>query len=777
MRTVLNEVDCTLHDDQATGKKTLTRSAGVMLAASLILTPMSMLMPTAASAHESAVEAARVATSDLAVTEKPLEQISAPESYLENTQADAASVLEAELQLQPISAEVESATQTREDVSLARALVSSPTAILGVTFPLNNVDEDVTISYRTRLGQQWSEWKDMELADGASAPGYAESVTLGTEPVPLTDTEEVEVAVRTADGDSLPGAHLTVIEPELSVEELSEAQIDAHGQQAVEAVESLVDDKVNKLPSEQTSSAPSQPSEEQESVETHTPAEEAEAAASREVYGGGVVGSQGTSGVVGLFRAVGPTADGRSYVTDMPGLTVTTRKGWGADEKVMDWKPEKVTFKGAVVHHTAGSNNYTKAQVPGIVQGIYRYHAVTLGWGDVGYHLLVDKFGGVWEGRAGGLTNSVEGGHAFGANTTTFGISVLGDYMTVKPSDEAIDAVAKAVAWKLKVHKITNLDATFTTKGKQWGKSSIQLPVVSAHRHVGGTTCPGDAFMTRWDELQEKVKSYSEDLRKDHAHANSAPAQTEKQKRAFWKPTVGIGQGWNSGRVVSAGAFSGPGRTDAILIDREGKMWLYPGVDDGRFIFGRKQIGHGWQGLDQISAGVDFDGDSYPDIIARQKSTAKLLLYSGNGRGGFKSSRQIGHGWDGFKSIFVLPDVYHGHPVVYGVHPNGLMRAYPTDGRGTFVSMIQIGSGWAVMRDMNAIGDLTSNGHADMVVVDDAGRLWLYEGKGDATFGQRHQIGHGWDGLRPILRSPRAGSLWAVQRNGLFLRYTLESFR
>lgn len=755
--------------------RSMFKPVGMTLAVSVLLAPMSVMMPSApASAHESAVEGARVATRDLAVTEKNLEQISAPEEYLSGEETRASALISGDADAALTQTESGTKDGSREEVSLARALVSSPTAILGVTFPLNNVDETVTISYRTRLGEDWTDWAQMELADAGSAPSYAQTVTLGTEPVPLTDTEEVEVAVRTEDGQALPGAQLTVIEPELSADELSDAQVDVHGQKAVDAVESLIDDKVDDGSSVKSEALqPSiQPAGSSDSVTT--PAEEAEQNSSLEVSYSTTAGSMGGAGVLGVVRAVGLSTDGRSYVTDLPGLSITTRKGWGADESVMDWKPEKVTFKGAVVHHTAGSNNYTKAQVPGIVRGVYRYHAVSLGWGDVGYHLLVDKFGGVWEGRAGGLTNSVEGGHAFGANTTTFGISVLGDYMEVKPSDEAIDAVAKAVAWKLKVHKITNLDATFTTKGKQWGKTSIQLPIVSAHRHVGGTTCPGDAFMTRWDELQAKVKYYSKELQHKQGGQPNASHRPESQKQIAWHNPVGVGYGWNSGRALSAGAFSAQGRTDAILIDAWGKMWLYPGVDNGRFIFGRTQIGHGWKNLDQISAGIDFDGDSHPDVIARHKSTARLLLYSGNGHGGFKSSRQIGQGWNGFEDIYLLPDAYSGKPVVYGVHPDGLMRAYPTDGRGSITQMVRVGTGWDNMRGLSGIGDVTGNGAGDMFAVDQLGRAWVYEGDNRGKHKRRIQVASDWQQYEQIRSTGNKGHIWTVSSTGYLTHHQLK---
>ena len=82
------------------------------------------------------------------------------------------------------------------------------------------------------------------------------------------------------------------------------------------------------------------------------------------------------------------------------------------------------------MHHTADTNNYTADQVPAMMRSIYRYHTVSRGWGDIGYNVIVDKYGRLWEGRFGGLASTVIGAHAGGFNTGTFGVSMLGNYDT-----------------------------------------------------------------------------------------------------------------------------------------------------------------------------------------------------------------------------------------------------------------------------------------------------------------------------------------------------------
>lgn len=128
--------------------------------------------------------------------------------------------------------------------------------------------------------------------------------------------------------------------------------------------------------------------------------------------------------------------------TDATGMPrVISRSEWGADESIRCAEPDYDDETNAItIHHTAGSNNYTEAEAAGIVRGIYQYHAQTLGWCDVGYHSLVDKYGNIYEGHSGGLNKPVQGVHAGGFNSNTWAISFLGNYDEAPATQAMIDA-------------------------------------------------------------------------------------------------------------------------------------------------------------------------------------------------------------------------------------------------------------------------------------------------------------------------------------------------
>ncbi|MER7010580.1 peptidoglycan recognition protein [Saccharopolyspora sp. NPDC000359] len=189
-----------------------------------------------------------------------------------------------------------------------------------------------------------------------------------------------------------------------------------------------------------------------------------------------------------------PAPDADTRIDGSP--PVVSRAQWGADEGLMTWAPEPTRTRAVVVHHTAGTNDYDCAQSADIVRAIYRYHAVELQWGDIGYHALVDKCGTVFEGRAGGLRGDVVGGHARGFNQETFGVSMLGNYDRVTPSSKAVESVAEISAWKLGTAGVradgrTELVAGPANNSHHPAGAVVALPTIFGHRDVSKTICPG----------------------------------------------------------------------------------------------------------------------------------------------------------------------------------------------------------------------------------------------------------------------------------------------
>ncbi|WP_280220163.1 N-acetylmuramoyl-L-alanine amidase, partial [Nocardia neocaledoniensis] len=195
------------------------------------------------------------------------------------------------------------------------------------------------------------------------------------------------------------------------------------------------------------------------------------------------------------------------------GPKVITRAQWGADESIRCQEPTYDDGLGGItVHHTAGRNDYSRAESAGIVRAIYAYHAETLGWCDVGYNALVDQYGQIFEGRYGGLDRAVQGAHAGGFNENTAGVALMGNYESETPSEEAINAIGKFIGWR---SKVAGLDpkghTTMYSEGTEFTPyaqdEAVDLPVVFAHRDVGNTDCPGDAAYSLMDRIRSIAAS------------------------------------------------------------------------------------------------------------------------------------------------------------------------------------------------------------------------------------------------------------------------------
>lgn len=170
--------------------------------------------------------------------------------------------------------------------------------------------------------------------------------------------------------------------------------------------------------------------------------------------------------------------------------TIISRSQWGSPEpNGSTWRPEYAKLTRVIVHHTAtteSSNSYAD------VRAIWYYHARTLGWGDIGYHYVIDSKGRIFQGRYYNQTyakkNRVEviGGHAYNNNVGTVGISAIGNYQNQGLSSATRESIAKMTGFKLAPYGI---------------KPSGQRPgggaAVVGHNAVYSTSCPGKNILAQ----------------------------------------------------------------------------------------------------------------------------------------------------------------------------------------------------------------------------------------------------------------------------------------
>ena len=205
---------------------------------------------------------------------------------------------------------------------------------------------------------------------------------------------------------------------------------------------------------------------------------------------------------------------------DLPPLRYVTRAGWGADESLRygedgseSWPREYSPVQVFTVHHAA----MPVAEDPReTMRAIYRLHTVENGWGDIGYHLLIDPEGTVYEGRVAGGTvpvfqsppipgaaKSVTAAHAVGYNSGNIGICLLGDYTSEQPSRAAQDRlvrVLRTLALLTGVDPGAKVNYVNPVTGAERTADAVAM-----HRDWGDTACPGDAFAGRFEEIRKRV--------------------------------------------------------------------------------------------------------------------------------------------------------------------------------------------------------------------------------------------------------------------------------
>lgn len=202
----------------------------------------------------------------------------------------------------------------------------------------------------------------------------------------------------------------------------------------------------------------------------------------------------------------------------MPGQAppIISRAEWGADESLRCGSPQYDNgIRAAVVHHTAGSNDYSPLESAGIVKAIYTYHSKTLGWCDIAYNALVDKYGQVFEGSAGGLTKAVEAFHTGGFNRNTWGVAMIGNFDDVPPTPMQLRTLGRLLGWRL---GLDGVDPKGTVALESAGShyttfpagSIATLPTIFTHRDVGNTDCPGNAAYALMDEVRDVASHFND---------------------------------------------------------------------------------------------------------------------------------------------------------------------------------------------------------------------------------------------------------------------------
>ena len=203
-----------------------------------------------------------------------------------------------------------------------------------------------------------------------------------------------------------------------------------------------------------------------------------------------------------------------------------------------------------------------------------------------------------------------------------------------------------------------------------------------------------------------------------------------------------VGRGWQDFTWMSYVAdTNGDGRTDLIGRRKDGTLWFYSGLGQGRFSRGT-QVGHGWNGMSLMTVMRDFTGDGRPELVARS-STGHLIRYSfAAGDSYLTDAKVIGRNWQGIRATATVDDFSgDGHPDLLGIAANGDLIRYAMR-YGVVVQTTKVGQNWGEMGLLTSPGDLTNDKLRDLVALRSDGTVWVYVNRGK-SWRAGEQLGSG----------------------------------
>jgi len=467
-----------------------------------------------------------------------------------------------------------------------------------------------------------------------------------------------------------------------------------------------------------------------------------------------------------------------------PKPQIYSRAQWGADERIREQTaPGYAEVHGGFVHHTVNANDYTAAEVPGIIRSIYAYHVRSRGWRDIGYNFLIDKFGRIWEGRYGGVDRPVVGAHTENYNDYGFGVSAIGNFETAKPTSALLQAEGALFAWKLSLHGVSAA-ATNVAIGPKVFASSIM-----GHRDTKATACPGKYLYAKIPTIRATAaalqKGWSGRTLESSYVGTSDPdlvMRNATTKKVYVVPSVAT----TAARVSAAPMarpstvqsvvspdLTGDGRADLVKVTKKGVAKIRPGNGAGHYSHAIRKAKKQFVGRVLVTAVGDLNRDGHNDLVAKirkkGKNKARLSIYLGRGNGTFKRSAEHSVNLLGVAALSGPGDVTgDGRRDLVARKSNGVTETLPGRGNGTFGAPVTTASTTAstspagtprstvlgkpiytglTLPNANLLlnaGDWNRDGYSDLISRNTDGGLYLYLGNGRGQFGAPTRIGTGF---------------------------------
>jgi len=200
-----------------------------------------------------------------------------------------------------------------------------------------------------------------------------------------------------------------------------------------------------------------------------------------------VVASKGDAGVA---PKAGPSATAAGTpLMQGPVPFALSRQSWARGAPVVRKMDPMLPPRWITVHHDgmkpflSDGESETKARLELIRNGHLGRDG---GWGDIGYHFVVDRAGRVWEGRS----LRYQGAHVKWCNENNIGVMCLGNFEEQQPSEAQVEGLERTLAalrsyYRIPMSKVRT-HREWPTARTQCPGANLQAKVVVLRRNSAG---------------------------------------------------------------------------------------------------------------------------------------------------------------------------------------------------------------------------------------------------------------------------------------------------
>ena len=168
----------------------------------------------------------------------------------------------------------------------------------------------------------------------------------------------------------------------------------------------------------------------------------------------------------------------------IPGLV--SRDAWARGTPVPALMNRMTPVRHITIHHDGMPpvSLNSRAQIAARIEVIRAGHRAK-GWGDIGYHFIVDPQGAVWQGRP----LLWQGAHVKDRNQGNVGVLVLGNFESTRPTDAQLDALERQIAGLMRIYRVS---ATSVRSHQEWPGAA--------------TACPGRHMQAKMNGVRDAVR-------------------------------------------------------------------------------------------------------------------------------------------------------------------------------------------------------------------------------------------------------------------------------